>query len=790
MVSQELAKMEEEKRKFLQILHHDRKGGQMIRLRIESEKKSEQRSFCDIDELAATGTDMAGYYVTVNTFRGYTREASKIFNFTSIYIDIDCHRSDDPDIIEDAKERAMDILREAYASGTLATPTMITDTGRGFGLQYVLDKSIANTWRTEKMIAFFKKVRKSIFEKYKEVLSGDLMIEVDAAVLDDSRVCRLPGTYNMNAGRYCRLISVSGTYYELSELVQGCNLWDWKSEEEYEKVKEEKEKKKKEIASKSVVSFAEYRLPFLTTRLEQLEKLQEIRGTDCTDSCREQLLFIAYSALKQLDPAKAALRLQEINRRFVDPLPQAELDHIIQETDQSVGIDHKGYYKLSNAYVVDMLAITDEEIKVLGIGQGLKRAADRKAARDKKKETRKKIVELLMQADSLTYDEIAETAGVSRRTVCTIAKAEGMMRYSKAAQRQNHQKKTAEIIAIDSVREMDGQAAKSAKSATKSVCVSFVGSSGSTLSTLGVRGAGGEDHDWFAWLDDVSAVSDIAAELLAMSRWSAWFSGSFRYDLNTYFERKMPYYMRHPEKLMDIRDLVARKFFRDLGIDECTYLFGVYNITEVLPTVWRLFVASSQRKNQKKQRQYLTVDIAKETTEQRKARIERHLGNYEDNRFEVIESTDEYVRRLDLDVLRDFKITCMQVQRLKREFLYVEGKKISSAEIKKDFSELTYKDIVVLCERIGHQGTIKSVEKPFFYVIQSVYKYHHPEAAIQQAERIIEEKVDAAKKNKFCNFEQREINFGLIEANSVRKLLGKPLLTEEEYKELLEKNVL
>ena len=70
-----------------------------------------------------------------------------------------------------------------------------------------------------------------------------------------------------------------------------------------------------------------------------------------------------------------------------------------------------------------MLALTGEEIKKLGIGQGLRRAADRKAARDKKKETRKKIVELLTQADNLTYEEIAEVAGVSRRTVCTIAKS-------------------------------------------------------------------------------------------------------------------------------------------------------------------------------------------------------------------------------------------------------------------------------------------------------------------------------------------------------------------------------
>ena len=90
--------------------------------------------------------------------------------------------------------------------------------------------------------------------------------------------------------------------------------------------------------------------------------------------------------------------------------------HIIQETDQSVGIDHRGYYKLSNAYVVDMLALTGEEIKKLGIGQGLRRAADRKAARDKKKKHGKRLSEVADEGLTSTYEEIAEVAGVSRRT--------------------------------------------------------------------------------------------------------------------------------------------------------------------------------------------------------------------------------------------------------------------------------------------------------------------------------------------------------------------------------------
>lgn len=755
MKAYEKEAMEREKRRFLQVLYHDKKGGQMIYLRIKNEKDSEQRSYCDIEELAATGTDLDSCYVTVNTFKGYKRESSRIFNYTSIYIDIDCHRSDNPDTIETAKKRAMDILQEAYASGTLAIPTMITDTGRGFGLQYVLNKSIANTWRTETMIAFFKKVRKSIFEKYKETLCGDPMIEVDAAVLDDSRVCRLPGTYNVKAGKYCRLISVSGTYYELSELVQGCNLWDWKPEEEYKKVKEEKEKKKKEIASRPVVSFTEYRLPFLTTRLEQLEKLQEMRGEECTDSCREQLLFIAYSTLKQLDPTNAALRLQEMNMRFVDPLPQAELDHIIQETDQSVGIDHKGYYKLSNSYVIDMLALTDDEIKTLGIGQGLKRAAERKAVRDKKKETRKKIVELLMQADYLTYDEIAEATGVSRRTICAIAKEENLMRYSKAAQRQNHQKQKAEIIAYDSVRENVGQVSESANSATGSVCASFEGTSRALLSTPSVRGDGGEELDWYAWLATIASDNTIAQELLTLFRWSNWESSGFGIDLEEYLDQQMPEVMQYPDCLADLRTNVVKKFFGYYK-EECAYLFGMFNV--YLPGVWELFLNSGKGKS-KKQCTYPVVDVKTETSEQREARIDRYLKNYMDMRFKVIEGTDEYRKRLDPDVLRMVKTVCMQVDRLKRDYFWIERKQIPTSDIKQCFKSLTYKDIVVICERITHQGTIRGAEKPFFYVLQSVWKYRHPDAAADQADRIQEQKKVT---NKFNNFDQRKYDFDAL----------------------------
>lgn len=751
--------MEMEKIRFLQTLHHDKKGGQMIRLQRHGDQMV-SFSTCDIDELAATGTDL-DTYTSINTFRGYKRQSDKVFNFESIYIDIDCHTSDDSSVVEATKARTMSILQESYSAGTLAAPTMITDTGRGFGLQYCLNKSIANTWRAEKMISFFKKVRKAIFEKYKEVLAGEDMIEVDGAVLDDARVCRLPGTYNTKADKFCRLISVSEKYYELSELVQSCHLWDWKSDEEYQKEKTERENRKKGIASRSVVSFAEYRLPFLTTRLEQLEKLQEMRGTNC-EGCREQMMFIAYSALTQLDPTSAVQRLQEMNNRFADPLPQVELDHIIQETDQSVGEDHRGYYKLSNAYVGDTLGLTDDEIKTLGIGQGLKRAADRKAARDRKTETREKIVELLMQADYLTYDQIAEATGVSRRTICTISKNDGLMRYAKAAQRQNSPEKTAEIIAIESVQEEVGQAAKSAKIATGSVCAHLPDPSELSFSTRTERGAGGAGLTWFDWLQFRASSHPVALEILNIYQWSGWDSLTFGSDIEVYMDRQMPMVMNNPKNLADLCMTVSKRFFRYYR-NELAYLFGMYDLSEVLPTVWNLFTNSGKRKAVKKP--HFVVDVTMETPEQREERIERHLKKYKDERFDIIENTDEYQRRLDSDVIRMVKVVCMQVGRLQRDFFWIEKQKVQTVDIKKCFDSLTYKDIVVICERMTHQGTIQGAETPFYYVLQTVWKYRHSDAAVAQAERLIQN----VKKNTFFDFETH--NYEDLDALAMRKAL-------------------
>lgn len=782
--------LETERKVFIQTLYQDKKGGQMIRLRIDEKGVASQISTCDMAELAATGTDLASYYTTVHTFRGWKRAADKVFNYTSIFVDLDCH-AEDPKKVQEAKDRTVQLLEAAYEAGELCIPTMITDSGRGFGIQYVLKNSIAKIWKTEKSQEFYKKVRKCIFEKYEEILSADPQAaQADPAVLEDARVCRLPGTYNAKAGKYCRLISVSGKYYELSELVQGCKLWSWKPEEEFRK---EKEKRKAKIASGKTVSFNDYKMPFLSARLEQLEKLQDLRGKDCA-GCREQMLFIAYSTLVQIDHDTAAERLQDINQRFANPLDKTELDHIIEETDSSVGVDHRGYYKLKNDYLIDRLNLSDEEIKAIGLGMGWKRTAERQAARNKKKEVHEKIIELLKQVDLLTYQEISETVGVSRRKVCAIAKAEGLMRYAKAASRPQKEEKTDKIISIDTVREAHGQTDESAKIATKSVYVPLPTTQRTLLSTPVERGTGGEETDWYSWLEQLSSGSALAKELIEIYAWGT----SFRFsvpDLEEFFDEQMPFITKHPDRLPDMLKKTCRKFLNCHGLDECLMILSMYTLNS--PILEELCKQVSEKEEQhkygRKKKKLPAVDLNTETPEQRDARIDRHLSRYKDQRFDIIGRTEEYVRRLDPTVLKEFKIVCMQVMRLKREFFWIEREKISTAEIKQCFDLLTYKDIVIICERMAHQGTIQEAEKPFFYIVQSVWKYKHPDAAMAQEERLHADKAVEKSNNSFCNFEQRTYDFDFgkfMEVNSMREITGQPQLTKEEFEKMEKEGII
>ncbi len=722
---------ESEKKDFVETLYHDRRNGQMIYLRKSTNGELTQKSTCMMEEvLKATGTDNASYYTSVNTFRGSKRAAECVYNITAIFIDLDCH-VDDPEQIRTAKDRAVKILEAAYSAGELAVPTMITDTGRGFGLQYVLNTSIAaQTERTAKTRNLFQKVRQRLFDRYKEVLSVDpVAAQPDAAVLDDARVCRLPGTYNNKSGTYCRLIGMSRRYFELRDIVQECHLWTWKSDDDYKAANAEKGRKEKErraqLASKKIVLFNSIRMPFLENRIRQLEKIQDIRGKACTDSCREQLLFIAYSALVQIDRASAVERLQGLNARFIDPLPQRELDTLVKGTDSNETSSYKGYYLLKNSYIEQKLELTEEEVKAIGLNVSAKKTADRQAARNRKKEKKEKVISLLKQVNHLTYEEIAEAAGVSRRTVCSIAKEEGLMRYGKAAGRAE-KKHEAEVININSAKfGVETIApAKSAKVAPKYVC------------------GGSEAFDWFVWLSSLcplASIGSVATELLTLFELCSFIPPRVGRAVEFFFDMKFAEPVDETS-LVSVRNQLADLFFKCLGLSELSYAFGTFLSSTDVPMLWKLYksalpkpdrtrVARKERTRLKAEalKTWVVSDYRTETPEHRKGRLNCQLQFHTDKRFALLKSSPEYQHRINADVLRLVEIAFMELKRVhSKKTFCIDHVTVSVADIKKCFKALSHEDIAVICERLDADGTVLTLENAFFFIINRVWSYVQP----------------------------------------------------------------
>lgn len=745
----------EERWEFLRILYHDKRGGQMILLQTDGLTPSKQYSTCDIEDLMATGTDgTQAVYTSVNTFRGNKRSSAELFNVGALYFDLDCHL-ESSEKIADAKKRAVMLLENAFSAGMMSPPTMITDTGRGFGLYYVLKQSIANVDRTRSQKAFFDTVRQQIFEKLKQLLATDpLAAQADPAVLDDARICRMPGSFNLKAKAYCHLICVTGEYYELSDLVKGFKLWDWLDDNSYRKEKE----KKKNHPKKKVVSIAEYKYPFLKNRIKQLQKIQDLRGADCTDNCRELLLFIAYSAFTQLDHSSAVAQLQALNGGFVNPLEQKELDHIVKETDNNKCEEYSGYYKLPDSYIIRVLGLTEEEIKAAGLESSWKRSEKKRENQEKKENKRAEIIKLLTMDERLTYEKIAEIAGVSRRTICSIAKKEGLTRYK---------------------RSKKGESVKSAKNCTESVCVQVLPPSDQEafLSTPTL---------WVAELELAAQACPLISGMLLRLYTEALHSSCdlLRLRVLAYMNEHGPGYVAlssenlHTAQLKD-SEVIARL------ICDAAYGHGEFKNEPRHTLIQRDMSDDSMKKSELKKSFEQKVDWTSETKQEREGRVDKYLQNYHarDKRFQILAQTEEYQRRLEPNVIKQVEIAFMQVQRLKRDTWLIEGNEVAVKEIKQCFSELSYKDIAVCCERIGHEGTIHNAVTPFFYIIQSVWKYKHPEAADRQAIRIRKEKKEK-KINKFQNFEQHDTDYDFIVLNLMRKKMGISELSVEEYQNL------
>ncbi len=450
----------DEQEMFLSILYHDARGGNAIRLLL-GEEEDGKRYVCHFAnrDYRKVGYRSTKYnaYTTVNTFKTYKRNAGEVYNFSGIFIDLDGHNFKTEEKMDKAIERTKKRLQKAFENEEISAPTMITHTGRGLGIFYILRTSIANTPKTKKSIKYLDQVRAAITAKYKKILAGTGYLEVDTTVKDNARVCRMPLTMNRKIGRWCRLIHVSYTeddevqYYDLKELARINHLFD------------EINEVRRDIATKKIVSLGEYKYPFLALRMQKLELLQEIRGFECTGT-REYMIFTYYNSAKQVYGIEGGKQATErFNQRFLQPLPDGELEHAYEcvNTNKAPTGDYEGYYKLPDRWVVESLAVTDEENKRCRFGASkrqIERQQIKESNKSRREERNKEIAGYVSEHPEQKYAEIAAQFGVSESLLRKICKEYGIRRY-KALKVQN----TALQEASNDVRRVDSENGKNAK---------------------------------------------------------------------------------------------------------------------------------------------------------------------------------------------------------------------------------------------------------------------------------------------------------------------------------------
>ena len=422
----------DEQELFLSILYHDARGGNAIRMLLGPEVPEGQKRYVrhfankDIRRLGY-GSMKNNAYASLNTFRSYRRLSDQVFNHSGIFIDLDGHNYTGSDLVR-SKIKTLDVLQKAFDDGTLSTPTMITDTGRGYGLFFILRQSIANSPKSEKSIKYLNDVTSKLTAKIKGILDAEKgLLEVDTTVHDAARVVRMPMTYNLKSQSWCRLIywneeDGDTKYFDLKELSEQNHLFDY--------INEVKEKYK----AQKVVSIDAYRLPFLTIRMQKLELLQELRGYSCAGS-REYMTFIYYNAAKQVYGAEQGVRAVKVfNERFNSPLDDSELQHAIDVTDKNVAPlkNYEGYYKLPDDWIMEKLAVTAEENAQCRFGSS-KRQIEReqtKAEHKKAREERsRQIIEYVQAHPEMKYEDIEVSLGISDSMLRRTLKKAGISRY-------------------------------------------------------------------------------------------------------------------------------------------------------------------------------------------------------------------------------------------------------------------------------------------------------------------------------------------------------------------------
>lgn len=393
--------MLDNKDKFFNELHGDSKGYVTIATKRgkwnQFSVKSEEIEYNKI----AVGSDV---YISQNTFSMPNRRLINLLELNAIYIDIDCYS------VGLTKEGALFFLKDLY--GEIPIPNYVIDSGRGLYYVIILENA------TSKDLALWRTIEIYLYEKMKH-------LGADSKCLEATRVLRAVGSNNSKSNSEVKVLDYYDYNYTLEE-IQEHYIPELDEQIQIQKPKP-KIKKVKKGRPKKIVSI--YNLHKLYgDRINDLETLCELRSYDLKGH-REEILFLYryFSNVFHTDTEESLLNTLELNSRFIDPLNEEELINDTKSAD-NYWIENK--YKYSNAKLIRLLEITEEEQKYLLTiistrekynRNNERRRKERRTENGIKKSELKKLKKIeeakSLKEQGLKQKEIAKIMGVSERTI-------------------------------------------------------------------------------------------------------------------------------------------------------------------------------------------------------------------------------------------------------------------------------------------------------------------------------------------------------------------------------------
>ena len=369
-------------------------------------------------------------YISPNTYIYPRRSAGNIRQYRSLFIDLDVEKYG-----KHTKEETLEILKSLASENKIPEPSMITDSGRGFHVYFVIKNA------PKQALQAFQELEDYLYYQMKD-------LGADLCATDSARVLRLPGTINSRNNAMCKVVYINnGIEYSMYELRDKYL--------HFQEVRQKRAAEAKEPRVKKVCTVRKlittYNLHY--TRAEDIKTLCKLRGYDVEGS-RDLIIhcFSYWTGIFVRDQERLLQEVMELNSKFKKPLPDGEMKGICKTVEKAIekfidyeqgirsglvkrvtkGMRDKPGYWYTNVTLIEKLQITaaeQEKLKtIIGIDEkycrrNVKRNASRRNAngltdrQQAKQDLFEKLTDLKKYNPKMSNQELSKILGVTKQYV-------------------------------------------------------------------------------------------------------------------------------------------------------------------------------------------------------------------------------------------------------------------------------------------------------------------------------------------------------------------------------------